>query len=82
MRNFPWQLEQKAVEERIELYYAAHPGGPAAVRRPRVTKRGALWVALLGPNMQQGIVGIGSTVEMALRTFDVQYMERLHPMAA
>ncbi len=75
-------LERKAVEERIELYYAAHPGGPAAVRRPQISKQGSVWVALLGPNIQQGVVGIGSTVEMALRAFDVQYLNRLHPMAA
>lgn len=76
------ELERQAIEERIELYYAAHPRGPAAVRRPQITKQGAVWVALLGPNLQQGIVGIGPTVEQALRAFDTQYLLQLRPIAA
>ena len=66
----------------MELYFAAHPGSPAAVRRPRLTKRGPLWVALLGPNMRDGVAGIGPTVEAALRAFDAQYLDMLHPPVA
>jgi hypothetical protein len=74
--------ETLAVEERIQLYYAAHPGGAAALRRPRVAKQGGVWVAISGANIQQGVVGIGTTVEAALRAFDTQYLYRLRPMAA
>jgi len=74
--------EKVAVQDRIELYYAAHPGGAATVRRPRVTKQSGVWVAILGPNIQQGIVGIGPTVEAALRAFDTQYLNHLRPIAA
>jgi hypothetical protein len=72
-------LNQTAVRERAELYYLAHPGSPSAVRRPRLIARSGIWVALLGPNVRNGIAGFGSTVEAALRAFDVQYLSALRP---
>jgi hypothetical protein len=68
-----------ATMERMELYCAAHPGSPAAVRRPQLLIRGQLWIALLGPSVEEGIVGIGPTVEGALRAFDAQYIAGLRP---
>ena len=65
----------------MELYRAAHPGSPSAVRQPRLFVRGQLWIALLGPSVEEGIVGIGPTVEAALRAFDVQYLAGLRPPA-
>ena len=68
-----------AAMERMELYCAAHLGSPSAARRPRLVYRGQLWVALLGPSIEEGIVGIGPTVETALRAFDAQYLAGLRP---
>jgi hypothetical protein len=68
-----------AAMERMELYCKAHPGSPCAARRPRLLYRGQLWVALLGPSVEEGIVGIGPTVEAALRAFDAQYFAGLRP---
>jgi hypothetical protein len=68
-----------AAVEQLELYCAAHPGSPSAVRRPRLLVRGELWIALLGPNVEEGIVGIGPTVTAALRAFDTQYLAGLRP---
>jgi hypothetical protein len=68
-----------AAMEHMELYCEAHPGSPAAVRRPRLFVRGELWIALLGPSVEEGIVGIGSTVTAALRAFDAQYLAGLRP---
>jgi len=65
--------------ERMELYCAAHPRGPSAVRRPQLLMRGQLWIAVLGPNVEEGVVGIGPTVEAALRAFDAQYLAGLRP---
>ena len=62
-----------AVEE-MEHYCVEYPGSPSALRRPQLFFRGDLWIALLGPNVPEGIVGIGSTVGAALRAFDVQYL--------
>jgi hypothetical protein len=64
----------RIASEEIESYYAAHPGSPSAKRHPALSVRSGLWVALLGPSLEEGIVGIGYTVESALRAFDTQYM--------
>jgi hypothetical protein len=58
----------------MEHYCVEHPGSPSAMRRPQLFFRGDLWIALLGPNVEEGIVGIGSTVSAALRAFDAQYL--------
>jgi len=63
----------------MELYCRAHPGSPAAVRRPQLFFRGELWIAVLGPSVEEGIVGIGPTVAAALRAFDSQYLAGLRP---
>ena len=68
-----------AAMEQMELYCALHPGSPAAVRRPQLSIRGDLWIALLGPSVEEGIVGIGPTVEAALSAFDAQYLAGLRP---
>jgi hypothetical protein len=68
-----------AAMEQMELYCSAHPGSPSAVRRPKLFVRGELWIALLGPSVEEGIVGIGSTVTAALRAFDAQYLAGLRP---
>ena len=63
-----------AAMEQMEHYCVERPGSPAAVRRPQLFFRGDLWIALLGPNVAEGIVRIGSTVRAALRAFDAQYL--------
>src|SRR6266480_4811286 len=68
-----------AATEQMELYCAAHSGSPSAVRRPRLSFRSELWIALLGPSIEEGIVGIGPTVAAALRAFDTQYLAGLRP---
>src|SRR5437660_9165342 len=68
-----------AATEQMELYCVAHPGSPSAVRRPRLSFRSELWIALLGPSIEEGIVGIGSTIAAALRAFDTQYLAGLRP---
>ena len=65
--------------EQMKHYCAAHPGSPSAVRRPQLSFRGDLWIALLGVSLEEGIVGIGPTVEAALRAFDTQYLNGLRP---
>jgi hypothetical protein len=67
--------------DRMKLYCTANPRSPSAVRRPQLLLRSELWVALLGPSVEEGIVGIGPTVEEALQEFDIQYLAGLHPPA-
>src|SRR5213083_2750294 len=68
-----------AAIEQMKVYCASHPGSPSAVRRPQLFFRSDLWIALLGPTIEEGIVGIGPTVAAALRAFDVQYLAGLRP---
>ena len=68
-----------AAIEQMKHYCAAHPESPSAVRRPQLYFRGDLWIALLGPNVEEGIVGIGPCVAAALRAFDAQYLIALRP---
>src|SRR6266487_2065133 len=70
-----------AAMEQLEFYRADHPGSPSAVRRPQLFFRGELWIALLGPSVEEGIVGIGPTVTAALRAFDAEYLAGLRPPA-
>ncbi|HVF70492.1 MAG TPA: hypothetical protein VM940_02690 [Chthoniobacterales bacterium] len=70
-------LDQVAARQRAELYYDTHPGSPSAVRTPRIYVRSGVWVALLGPTVQDGIAGFGPTVEAALRAFDTEYINFL-----
>jgi len=72
-------IERRTVLERAEIYYAAHPGSPSAVRRPRISVRSGTWIALLGRSVQDGIAGFGPTVERALHAFDMQYRNILRP---
>ncbi len=65
--------------DEVERYCAEHPRSPAAVRRPKVMRRGLAFVALLGSTLEDGIAGIGNTVPQALFEFDQQYSARLGP---
>jgi hypothetical protein len=83
MKNFVPQLGIQCVPpaaiQEMDRYCQAHPGGPAAVRRPQLFIRGANFVVLLGRNVGEGIAGFGATVPPALRAFDQQYLKALRP---
>ena len=72
----------RMASERMESYCTAHPDSPSALRRPNLSFRNGLWIALLGPSVGEGIVGFGGSVEAALRAFDAQYNIRLRPPSA
>jgi hypothetical protein len=61
----------------MDIYCTAHPNSPSAMRRPKLFVRSDLWIALLGPNIEEGIVGIGPSIAAALRAFDAQYLAGL-----
>lgn len=77
-RNGLHELSKTALTVReMDFYFMKHPGSPAAVRRPHLYLAGATFVALLGPNREEGIVGVGMTIEAAFRAFDFQYLKSL-----
>ena len=61
----------------VEQYLVDHPGSPSAVQRPKIFREGDIFIVLLGRDVQHGIVGLGNTVENALRAFDLQYCNAL-----
>ena len=63
----------------MERYCTLHPRSPSAVRRPQLSRRRATFIVLLGYSLDNGIVGIGNTVENALRAFDLQYLRAFEP---
>src|SRR4029453_12889027 len=66
-----------AAMQEMYSYCLAHPRSPSAVRQPQLSTRGDLWVALIGPSVEAGIVGIGPRVEAALRALYAQYLDFL-----
>lgn len=72
-------LTATAAAERMELYCRARPSSPTAVRRPNLSIKSGVWVALMGESVQKGIVGFGATVEAALAAFDEQYFRATRP---
>jgi hypothetical protein len=64
----PW------MQDRMERYCTRHPLSPSAVRRPQLSRRRGTFIVLLGHSLDNGVVGIGNTVENALRAFDLQYL--------
>ena len=64
----PW------MKDRMERYCILHPRSPSAVCRPQLSRRRGTFIVLLGYSFDNGIVGIGNTVENALRAFDLQYL--------
>ena len=69
----------RMASERMESYYVAHPNSPSALRRPSLSLRNGLWIALVGPTVGEGIVGIGYSVDAALHAFDRRYTVGLRP---
>jgi hypothetical protein len=71
--NMPEQAREGMIK-----YCASHPKSPTAMRRPQLSFRNGLWIALLGTSVNEGIIGIGVTVEDALRAFDTRYVIDSH----
>jgi hypothetical protein len=65
----------------MERYCILYPCSPSAVRRPQLSRRRGTFVILLGHSLENGIVGIGKTVENALRAFDLQDLRAFEPQS-
>jgi hypothetical protein len=69
----PW------MRDRMERYCTLHRRSPSALRRPQLSRRRGTFIVLLGHSLENGVVGIGNTVENALRAFDMQYLRAFEP---
>ena len=51
---------------------------PSVQFRPRVALDGNMWIALYGENLQEGVVGVGKTPELACLDFDKTWINGNH----
>src|SRR5207244_2360415 len=70
------------MKNRMERYCTLHPRSPSAVRRPQLSRCRGTFIVLLGYSLDNGIAGIGNTVDNALRAFDLRYLRALGPHPA
>ncbi len=68
-----------AAMQEMARYCERHPGGPVAIRQPKLSVRGSNYIVLLGDSVPTGIVGLGRTVPAALRAFEDQYLRIIRP---
>src|SRR5262245_26368422 len=57
------------VAENIRMAVAEYER-PSVLFRPVLILDGSAWIALYGPNIQEGVVGVGDSPEEATRSFD------------
>jgi len=65
IESLPAQLRKE-----VEQFLEEHPLSPAGRLRPRMGFSGGVWLALLGPSVQEGKVGFGPNPVSALRAFN------------
>jgi hypothetical protein len=63
--------------EDVEDFLEAHPRSPAAQPRSKRRTVGSIWLAHIGPKLQQGASGSGPTPRDALEDFNRRFMEPL-----
>jgi hypothetical protein len=66
-----------AIKEDVEEYLENHPRSPAARLRPKIGMAGDVWMAFIGPELQEGASGLGQTPRDALEDFNRHFMEPL-----
>jgi hypothetical protein len=65
------------IREDVEDFLETHPRSPAAQLRPKFGVVGSVWLAYIGPKLQQGASGLGQTPRDALEDFNLRFLEPL-----
>lgn len=75
----PFKIEQlpRNLKEDVEQYLEEHPTSPAARLRPQMAVKRNVWLAFIGPQLQEGAAGIGDSPCEALEDFNRHFMEPL-----
>lgn len=68
------QLHEAAVSENNA---AQTKDSPFVIYRPRLTRDGDAWIACLGENIQEGVVGVGSSPHEASLAFNKAWYEKI-----
>ena len=73
----PFKIEQLPLnlKEEVEQFLADHPRSPAARLRPDMGVARNMWLAFIGPDLQEGNAGVGQTPREALEDFNRHFME-------
>jgi hypothetical protein len=73
------QIEElpSVIREDVEDFLETYPRSPAAQLRPKLGVVGSVWLAYIGPKLQQGASGLGQTPRDALEDFNLRFMEPL-----
>jgi hypothetical protein len=56
------------------LYTQQQQTRPSVLFKPKLFPDGALWCALYGENLQEGLTGFGETPELAMQDFDRNFI--------
>jgi hypothetical protein len=65
------------LKEEVDQFLAEHPRSPAARLRPDLGVARNVWLAFVGPDLQEGNAGVGNTPREALEDFNRHFMEPL-----
>jgi len=61
----------------VEDFLKTYPRSPAAQLRAKFGVVGSVWLAYIGPRLQQGASGLGQTPRDALEDLNLRLMEPL-----
>ena len=75
----PFKIEQLPTNVRLEVerFLSENPDSPAAQLRPQLASLRDLWMAFVGPEMQDQDTGFGFTPCEALADFNRRFFEPL-----
>lgn len=75
----PFKIEQLPYNLKAEVdeFLAENPRSPAARLRPDMGVAQNVWLAYVGPVLQEGTAGVGNTPCEALEDFNRHFMEPL-----
>jgi hypothetical protein len=73
------QIEElpSVIREDVEDFLETHSRSTAAQLRPKLGVVCSVWLAYIGPKLQQGASGLGQTPRDALEDFNLRFMEPL-----
>jgi len=68
----PFKIEQLPLnlKEEVEQFLTEHPRSPAARLRPDMGVARNMWLAFIGPDLEEGNAGVGHTPREALEDFN------------
>jgi hypothetical protein len=72
-RPVPIEKLPRHIRLEAESYLRAYALTPASRLRPKLGMNGDIWLAVVGPSVQEGVTGFGSSPVAALRAFNRNY---------